>query len=688
MGTQVYFSTWQGENIDNRGKESLESWQESNYKFPVKYSENNDSKAFIGWEGVVLFSDEVDVVRLAMEYAAQYQKYSEACGRCTPGRWGGRILYDMLDKIARGEGELKDLDHLKEVCKTMKQTTKCEIGKTVPVPILDLIENFENEFLELINNKKQSPDYQKDINYISKITAPCTDACPTHVDIPAYIEGVRDLRFDDSLKATRQSMPSAHVCGRVCPHPCEDACRRKDLDEPISIMELKRIGANFETDHLLPFIYSAKPKEKIGKKVVIIGAGPAGLTGAYYLALEGIDVDVYEALPVLGGEVAVGVPEYRMPIDKYNKDIELIKSLGVNFYTNSPVDAEMMRQFEKDYDAILIASGTRISKRIYADNERDEIIGYWSAINFLDKINLYEKYGIKLTEEEKKANNIDNDFVDLTGKTVVCVGGGFTSMDVVRCSIRAGAKKVIMLYRRDEKTIIRNTTYEEYHEAVEEGVEFRFFSAVSKIVDENNVLKKLIISKFEMQPNPDGGRPKLVKIEGADYEIETDYLIPAVSQSADLSFLPEEWNIEMTSWKTIKTNGKDYMTSRKGVFAAGDCEYGPMTIVNAVGQARRAASVISRYVQTGEITLTDEEIMEDHLRNLKVYQKGNEVQGWLKGLPRQVSEKLEADERKDNNREVNLGFTQEEAIAEAERCMRCYYISMVQVDNSTTNSEV
>jgi formate dehydrogenase beta subunit len=304
MGTQVYFSTWQGENIDNRGKESLESWQESNYKFPVKYSENNDSKAFIGWEGVVLFSDEVDVVRLATEYAAQYQKYSEACGRCTPGRWGGRILYDMLDKIARGEGDLKDLNHLKEVCETMKQTTKCEIGKTVPVPILDLIENFENEFLELINNKKQSPDYQKDINYISKITAPCTDACPTHVDIPAYIEGVRDLRFDDSLKATRQSMPLAHVCGRVCPHPCEDACRRKDLDEPISIMELKRIGADFETDHLLPFIYSAKPKEKIGKKVVIIGAGPAGLTGAYYLALEGIDVDVYEALPVLGGEVA------------------------------------------------------------------------------------------------------------------------------------------------------------------------------------------------------------------------------------------------------------------------------------------------------------------------------------------------------------------------------------------------
>jgi formate dehydrogenase beta subunit len=235
-----------------------------------------------------------------------------------------------------------------------------------------------------------------------------------------------------------------------------------------------------------------------------------------------------------------------------------------------------------------------------------------------------------------------------------------------------------MIYRRDEKTIIRNTTYEEYHEAVEEGVEFLFHSAVGEIVtDKKDVLKKLIINKFELVPDPDGGRPQLVKIEGADYELECDYLIPAVSQSAELSFIPEEWELEMTSWGTLKTNGRDYMTSRKGIFAAGDCEYGPMTIVNAVGQAKRAASVMSRYVQTGEITLTDEEIMEDHLKKLRVYDKKEKVTGWLPGIPRNVSEKLDVDVRKDNNREVNLGFTQEEAISEAERCMRCYYIAMV-----------
>lgn len=675
--SKVYFSTWRGEQVNNFGK-SEEECQKSAYNLPLEYNEHAASKAFIGWDGVAIFDPEVDVVRLATEYAAQYQIYSEACGRCAPGRWGGRILYDLLDKIARGEGSVSDMEHLKEVSRTMQETSKCEIGKTVPNPLLDLMEHFEAEFMACIEGQKPSKHYHvEDLNYIAKITAPCMDACPAHVDIPAYIEGVRDLRFDDSLMATRQTMPLAHTCGRVCPHPCETECRRTNLDEPISIMELKRLGADYETDHGFGFFHPAEQKPRVGKKVAIIGAGPAGLTGAYYLALDGIDVDVYEELPVLGGEVTVGVPEYRMPFDKYNKDIEAVKDLGVNFITNTKVTADMMRAFEQEYDAVLVATGTRISKKVYCDNERPEIQGYWGAIDFLDKINLEVKFKIMVGEEDQKRHMLPTNWVDLTGKTLVCVGGGFTSMDVVRCAIRAGAKRVVMLYRRDEATIIKNTTYEEYHEAVEEGVEFIFHSAVAKMNDENDVLKSLTVDRFELVPDPNGGRPQLQKVEGASFDIECDYLIPAVSQSADLKLLPSEWEIEMTSWATIKTNGKDYMTSRKGIFAAGDCEYGPMTIVNAVGQAKRAASVISRYVQTGEITLNDEEIMEDHLRRLKVYNKKEKIRGWLPGLPRQHSEVLTVDERKDNNREVKYGFTQEEALAEAERCMRCYYIAMV-----------
>jgi len=668
--SHVVFSTWRDEFIDNRGK-PREEWIESTFKLPETYHGDTRSKAFIGWDGVAIFEEDIDAVVLATRYAAQYQEYSEACGRCAPGRWGGRILYDLLDKIARGEGSHDDVTHLKEISETMMVTSKCEIGKTVPKPILDLMTYYKEQFDTCIDQQIPSKHYKEEIDYIAKVTAPCTDMCPANVDIPAYIEGVRDMIFTESLEATRQTMPLAHTCGRVCPHPCEDACRRMNLDEPISIMELKRVGADYETDHALPWHhpFPVQPPRNDGKKVAIIGAGPAGLTAAYYLGVQGIHVDIFEELPVNGGEVAVGVPQYRMPVEKYNKDIEFVLELpSVTIHNNHRVDAERLKKIDAEYDATLLAFGTRLSKKIRCENEDPSYEGYWGAIDMLDQVNLWHKYGIGEPASKKLKNS-----------TLVCVGGGFTSMDVVRCAIREGAKKVIMLYRRDEKTIIRNTTYEEYHEAVEEGVEFIFHSAIERIVDENGKIRKLIVNRYELVPDPDGGRPQLVKIEGEDFEIECDWLVPAVSQAADLSLLPEEWNIELTSWNTILTNGRDYMSSRPGLFAAGDCEYGPMTIVNAVGQARRAASVISRYIYTGEVTLTDDEIMEDHLAKLKVYDKNEKITGWMPGLPRAVSEKLSVEERKDNNKEVNLGFTGDEAIAEAERCMRCYYISMVAI---------
>jgi formate dehydrogenase (NADP+) beta subunit len=669
--SKVYYSNWQGEIVDNRGVPAQE-WVQASAKLPVNYSDSETTKTFVGWDGFAIFEQDVDIVKLAMNYARQYQEYSEACGRCAPGRWGGQILFDMLDKIARGEGEKSDLEHIKEISSTMTATSKCEIGKTVPVPILGMIEAFEDQFISLIDKKVKSPWYESDDEkYIANVTAPCTDMCPAHVDIPGYIEGVRELDFENSLKATRQTMPLAHTCGRVCPHPCEDACRRGNLDEPISIMELKRVGADYESDHDLEWFHPIKPKKPKGdgKKVAIIGAGPAGLTAAYYLGIEGIEVKIYEELPVLGGEVAVGVPEYRMPVDKYNKDIQFVADLPtVEIIENHRVDSERLKEIYEEFDATLLAFGARLSKKIRCENEDPNFEGYWGAIDMLDKVNLWNKYGIG-----------ESASVDLKDKTVVCVGGGFTSMDVVRCSIREGAKRVIMLYRRDEKTIIRNTTVEEYNEAVEEGVEFFFYSAIDTIFDDNGKITGVRVDKYEQVPDPDGGRPQLVKVEGASEDIECDYVIPAVSQALDLQILPEEWNIEMTSWASLQTNGKDYMTNKPGLFAAGDCEYGPMTIVNAVGQAKRAASVISRYIYDGECSLLENEIMEDHMNRMKVYNKAEKITGWMPGLPREESEKLSANVRKDNNKEVNLGFTAVEAQAEAERCMRCYYLGMVAV---------
>jgi len=669
--SKVYFSNWHEEIVDNRTL-PYDDWKEASAKLPVQYDKKNPTKAFVGWDGFALFTDDVDVVKLSLNYARQYQEYSEACGRCAPGRWGGQILFDMLDKIARGEGSMSDLNHIKEVSSTMTTTSKCEIGKTVPVPILGMIEYFEDQFINLIDKKIKSPWYDKDDEkYIANVTAPCTDMCPTHVDIPGYIEGVRDLNFENSLKATRGTMPLAHTCGRVCPHPCEDACRRGNLDEPISIMELKRVGADYETNHALEWFHPTKEQKprNDGKKIAIIGAGPAGLTAAYYLGLKGIACTIYEELPVLGGEVAVGVPEYRMPIDKYNKDIQLIEDLKtITIVRNHRVDAKRLKQIVEEYDATLLSFGARLSKAIRCNNENTQMKGYWGAIDMLDKVNLWHKY--KIGSPASK---------DLKGKTIVCVGGGFTSMDVVRCSIREGAKRVVMLYRRDEKTIIRNTTLEEYTEAVEEGVEFIFYSAIQELVDEDNQLKQVIVNKYKLVEDTNGGRAQLVKIEGANETIDCDFVIPAVSQALDTQILPKEWELEMTSWNSIQTNGKDYMTSKEGLFAAGDCEYGPMTIVNAVGQAKRAASVMSRYIYDGKLTLSDDEIMEDHMNRLKVFNKNEKIKGWIPGLPREHSQKLETQIRKHNNQEVNFGFTAQEAQDEAQRCMRCYYLSMVAV---------
>ncbi|WP_285818461.1 FAD-dependent oxidoreductase [Helicobacter bilis] len=845
-------------------------------KEPIENTQK-EIKAFVGWDGIVIFDPSLDILQTLKIYAKQYQNYAQSCGRCTPGKYGGKVLYELLEKLqnynyASDCEALKDIEKLKEVCELMKATSKCEVGKTTPNPILQIlkerpevfakalplskqkdsalenstqslndlteqlrqstkklqdardfvdkvqqsiesgvtpaslvhdvmqrIENIkatqEKEDLESImiesarkiaresvdsknchieacaeissieSNKDISPfskaQHDKILNantdknpvevslsdfsgfqskgegsllniydrantldsnksaknttqeikthtlmpvtynltrdnttentfesleryksaittrinnleYISKITAPCTDECPSRVDIPAYIEGVKDMRYLDSLSSTRGSMPLAQVCGRVCPHPCENACRRAILDDPISIMELKRIGANIEFNkkHISKWQGYSHPnnietREFANKSVGVIGAGPAGLSSAYYMALRGIKVDVYEALPVLGGEVAVGVPNYRMPINEYNHDIESLKSLGVIFHTNFLVDSRNISELESKHDALVIAVGTRASKKLGCKNENTKLEGYLPAIQFMDSVNLAQKFNI-------------GELPNLAGKKVVCVGGGFTSMDVVRCCVRLGASSVIMLYRRDEATIIKNTSKEEYHEACEEGVVFQFLSAVDEIIQEDSRIKALKINRYELIKSDTSPKGELKLIEDGGVMLECDILIPAVSQEMDFP-LDSSFGVEISKWKTIAVDDASFSTTKKGIFAAGDCVSGPLTIVNAVGQGRRVASVVANFLQTGEVAINDDERMEDLLKQIGVFDKNREIKGFLSGNTRAVSDKLQPEYRAGNFEEVNLGFDNEMAIAEAQRCMRCYYISMCVV---------
>lgn len=839
-------------------------------KEPIETTQK-EIKAFVGWDGIVIFDPSLDILQTLKIYAKQYQNYAQSCGRCTPGKYGGKVLYELLEKLqnynyASDCEALKDIEKLKEVCELMKATSKCEVGKTTPNPILQIlkekpevfakalplskqkdssrekqaqslndlteqlkqstkklqeardfvdkvqqsiesgvtpaslvhdvmqrIENIkatqEKEDLEHImiesarkiaresvdsslNERTQGAGVQNDRNadskdchieacaeissiesskdvspfskaqhdkilnsntadtenarksgknttqeikthtlmpvaynitrdntaentfesleryksaittrinnleYISKITAPCTDECPSRVDIPAYIEGVKDMRYLDSLSSTRGSMPLAQVCGRVCPHPCENACRRAILDDPISIMELKRIGANIEfskkqTSKWQGYSHpnNIEKREFANKSVGVIGAGPAGLSSAYYMALRGIKVDVYEALPVLGGEVAVGVPNYRMPINEYNHDIESLKSLGVIFHTNFLVDSRNISEIESKHDALVIAVGTRASKKLGCKNENTTLSGYLPAIKFMDSVNLAQKFNI-------------GELPNLAGKKVVCVGGGFTSMDVVRCCVRLGASSVIMLYRRDEATIIKNTSKEEYHEACEEGVVFQFLSAVDEIIEQDSRIKALKINRYELIKSDTSPKGELKLIEDGGVMLECDILIPAVSQEMDFP-LDSSFGVEISKWKTIAVDDASFSTTKKGIFAAGDCVSGPLTIVNAVGQGRRVASVVANFLQTGEVAINDDERMEDLLKQIGVFDKNREIKGFLSGNTRAVSDKLQPEYRAGNFEEVNLGFDNEMAIAEAQRCMRCYYISMCVVGCDT-----
>ncbi|MCK4562037.1 MAG: FAD-dependent oxidoreductase [Flavobacteriaceae bacterium] len=569
--SKVYFSTWRDEHINNIGKKE-EDWTESAYNLPAQYDEHASSKAFIGWDGVALFDPDIDVVKLATEYAHQYQEYSEACGRCAPGRWGGRILYDSLDKIARGEGSIDDMEHLKEIGKSMQITSKCEIGKTVPNPILDLMTHFEDEFMDCIKNQKPSKHYTQEIGYIAKITAPCTDMCPAHVDIPGYIEGVRDLRFNESIEATRQTMPLAHVCGRVCPHPCEDACRRGNLDEAVSIMSLKRLGADYETDHGYDFFHPIEKKQSNGKKVAIIGAGPAGLTAAYYLALKGYDITIYEAQAHAGGMVMYGIPKYRFPIESIDKQIEYMESIGVKIKYNTKVGKDIM--FDEIYetnDAVFVGIGLQKPWNIGIKNE--DTPGVIPAIDYLKIINGDKKYDV--------------------GKKVAVIGGGNVAIDGARVAARFDTE-VTILYRRRVEDMPAD--WEEIEGAEHEGVKIIPQAIPTRIIKDDKSGKVIGIEyvKAEMITQ-DGGRPRPIAIEGSETIYECDTVIGAIGQQADFEWLPEKYKNDIIIERgKIQVNDLR-QTGNSKIFAGGDSvKYGNSDAISAIADGFNAVKGIDK----------------------------------------------------------------------------------------------
>jgi len=673
--SQVTFSSWGRQVVDNRQGGDAEV-EVAKKKLPITFGGEKEIAAFMGWDGLILKDPNVDVVAMAAEYAKRVQE-DYCCAKCSPGKKGTRVMQDTLARIVGGEGKEEDLDTLLNVADLM-QNCKCTLCQTSGIPVADTVQHFRSDYLDYINGTKKE---KKAVDLKVKMTAPCQDKCPAHIDIPSYIEAIKERRFDESLQIIRDSMPLPAVCGRVCPHPCETACRRANVDDSVNIMVLKRTASDYEWmhSHQPPMQQKPKKKETIG----IVGAGPAGLTAAYYLALEGYHSTIYESLPegYGGGMIAVGIPAYRMPRHILQRDIDIICSMGVEIKYDTHVGRDIsLMELKEKHDAVLVAPGAHKSKPAGIEGEDQGYKGFLAGgIEFLREAYMGKPTGM--------------------GKKVCVVGGGNTAIDCVRVALREGAEESILLYRRTRKEMPADEW--EVDGADEEGVQFEFLVLPKRIiVDDNNQVTGVECVRMELGEPDDSGRRRPQPVEGSEFIVECDTLIPAIGQDPELSFIAEETGIGITRWNTVVTKfvplkseaGRDLnddmgnplsrvlITDMDGVFASGDAEIGPLTVVACVGNAHRAAKVIQRYLEEGQAYLTDDDFHEDLLSHMGVYDKSEDVP-WLDAVNRFNQNEIHGKERasKGNYNEVELGFKDTEAVKEAERCLRCYRVSMIAV---------
>ena len=594
---------------------------------PIDYDSLIELGAIMGSGGLVSMDEDtcmVDVARFFMEFVQD-----ESCGKCVPCRLGTKRMLEILERITRGEGKPGDVELLIEIAGTVKDSALCGLGQTAPNPVLSTIKYFRHEYDEHINKK-----YCRAGVCSSLFISPCENACPAGVNVPGYLALIAAGRVKDAYNLIRQDNPFPSVCGRVCTHPCESKCRRGQLDEAIAICDLKRYAADEVMKNNEPFLDLVFPKKN--KSIGIVGAGPSGLTCAYYLGRLGYDVTVYEAQEVAGGVLVFGIPEYRLPKETLKAEIDTIKQVGTKIITNVEVGKDITFQELRDkHDALYIATGAQISKLVGVPGEN--LKGVYHGFDLLKDVNLGRN-------------------VDLSG-IVAIIGGGNTAIDSARVAVRKGAKEVHVLYRRNLDDMPADKR--EVEEAIEEGVIFHELVAPTEFIG-NGRVTTIKGYKMELVGFDNDGRRKPRKIENSDFEMEVDCVIPAVSQYSDLPFVRRD-EVEATTMGTFIVDPETRMTSIKGVFAGGDVVRGSDVVITAIADGKKAASAIDIYLGgKGELNKGEPISIPDTLDDSEVLEH-----------ERFKMQFLDPEDRIDNFDEVSKGFHRLNAIAEAMRCLRC-----------------
>jgi len=488
------------------------------------------------------------------------------------------------------------------------------------------------------------------------LKAPCSEACPIGQDISFYLTSVADGKPEEAWKKILESNPFPSVCGRVCHHPCETDCNRKEYDEPLAINALER----FLGDWGMKEGKRSNPKgEKKGREVAIVGGGPAGLSCAYYLALKGYPVTIYERLGEPGGMAAVGIPDYRLPRDVLRYEADLTKRLGVEIRYNTQVgkNITLSQILEQGYKAIFLGVGAQTNTPMGVVGEDKGYKGFIPGVYYLLEINL----GRDPYPE---------------GKKVVVVGGGNVAIDCVRSSFRIGKSDVNLVYRRTKKEMPADRV--EIHDAEEEGVKFHYLCNPVRIIEKEGKVVGVECIRMELGEPDESGRRRPVPVKGSEFLIETDILIPAIGQAIDLSFLEEKDGIKTTKRSTIAIQEGTFRTNRNEIFSAGDCVTGPDVLVRGAGHGKRAADKIDLFLRGLEVKESEEERLEALVEKVKVYSKDEKI-GIPGGQKRAMLDLLPPDMRKWVFDEVEEGFSISTAQREAERCLRCVRVGLFAV---------
>ncbi len=649
MMNEILFSSWGGEVVDNRGKESEAFAGAAAVELPEHFKQDDQIKALIGWDGIVLRSADVNIVALCRKYMEAV--HASSCGKCIPCRTGTNVMLGILRRFCQGKGRQGDMDTLRSLSGIVSSTSKCSIGQTGPIAVCHALDHFPEEFERAIQNGGVEI---KD-TYHKKLTAPCMDACPIHLDIPTYVEHIKEGKFKESLDVIRERLPLPGIVGRVCVRPCEENCRRANMDDPISIKYLKRFVADYELARHKEPAYAVTPSEKTGK-IAIIGAGPAGVTCAYHLAKKGHEVTIYERLGEPGGMSAMGIPDYRLPRHILRGEVEWVRKMGVTInYDTTIGDKIKLSDLESDCDAVFIGIGAQDSSSMRVKGEEKGYKGFIPGVKYLLDIN----EGRDPYPE---------------GKKVVVIGGGNVAIDCVRCSFRIKKEDVHLVYRRTRNEMPADEV--EIVDAEEEKVQFHFLTTPVRIIQENGTVTGLECIRMELGAPDASGRRRPVPVEGSEFVFDCDTVVPAIGQRVDLAVLEGVDGIETTRWQTIVVDDVTKQSTRPKIFSAGDCETGPGALITACAGGRKAAINIDLMINGLPLEYEDGDYFDKLFKTVKVYDP-EENTGIPGGQKRKHLEMLPPDTRKFIFDEVEKGLTVPEAIAEANRCLRCYRVATV-----------